>query len=86
MKYATSNPRFGILELLDQPPEQPHIEVSDEQAEEITRLKKRDPLIFLVDGQIISVREHLSAGNGIRWDGVENKWDFTFVGTDQPPA
>ena len=77
MKYAILNQRQRVIKLHDQPPEQMHVEVTDQQAEEITNFKTQGRLAFLIDGEITNFIEQNSFGNSMRWNAGENKWDIT---------
>jgi len=74
MKYAILNQRQNVVAVFDEPPEQPHVEVSDEQAEKISFFKEQNRLAFLIDGKITNFREQKSLGNFLRWDSVNGEW------------
>jgi hypothetical protein len=74
MKYAILNQRQNVLLVFDEPPEQPYVEVSDEQAEKISFFKEQKRLAFLINGEITNLREQKSLGNFMRWDKVNGEW------------
>lgn len=77
MKYAILNQHQRVIKLRDQPPEEPHVEVTDLQAEEITNFKLQGRWSFLIDGEITNLIEQYSLGNSMLWNASENKWDIT---------
>jgi len=77
MKYAILNQRQNVLAVFDEPPEQPHVEVSDKQAEKISFFKEQKRLAFLINGEITNFREQRSLGNFLRWDSVNGEWIIT---------
>lgn len=74
MKYATLGQQNSIIEVFDQQPQTPHIEISDEQAEKTLDFKQQNRLAFLIDGQITNFKEQRSLGNVMQWNESENKW------------
>ena len=77
MKYAILNQRQNVLAVFDEPPEQPHVEVTDEQAEKISLFKAQKRLAFFINGEITNFREQRSLGNFLRWDNVNGEWTIT---------
>jgi hypothetical protein len=77
MKYAILNQRQNVTAVFDNPPEQPHVEVSDEQVEKINFFKEQNRLAFLINGEVTNFREQKSLGNFLRWDSVNGEWIIT---------
>ena len=77
MKYAILNQRQNVMAVFDNPPEQPHVEVSDEQVEKINSFKEQKRLAFFINGEITNFREQKSLGNFLRWDSVNGEWIIT---------
>jgi hypothetical protein len=77
MKYAILNQRQNVLAVFDEPPEQSHVEVSDELVEKINSFKEQNRLAFLINGEITNFREQKSLGNFLRWDTVNGEWTIT---------
>jgi len=89
MKYAILNQRQNVIAVFDEPPEQPHVEVTDEQAEKISLFKAQKRLAFFINGEITNFREQRSFGNFLRWDNVNGEWSITPIlilpAAPQPP-
>ena len=77
MKYAILNQRQKVVAVFDEPPEQSHVEVSDELVEKINSFKEQNRLAFLINGEITNFREQKSLGNFLRWDSVNSDWIIT---------
>jgi len=84
MKYAILNQRQNVMAVFDEPPEQPHVEVSDELVEKINSFKEQNRLAFLINGEITNFREQKSLGNFLKWDSVNGEWSITPIPI--PPA
>ena len=77
MKYATATMRNRILIVSDQPPQRPHVQLTDEQAAKAVLLESEKSFAFLINGEITNFREQRSLGNSMLWNASENKWDIT---------
>lgn len=85
MKYTTLNQRQRVTGVFDQPPLQPHVEVSAEHAAKIATFKEQRRLAFLIDGEITNFREQRSLGNTMKWDSENSVWVIAPIATPASP-
>lgn len=77
MKYAILGLRSNIMVVFDQPPTQPYIEITDEQAKKVFDFKEQKRLALLIDENVTNFKEQLLFGNSLGWDASEKRWIIT---------
>lgn len=75
MNCAILNFKNRIVKVVDEPPiSEPHVELSDEQAQKVVDFKNQGRLAFLINNEITNFKEQRSLGNSMRWDDTNKQW------------